>query len=1221
MPRDIDYLSLWDGQAKGVSLETLRQLARSRWGEEGVAGFAEAIDSLLSAGLVRGSGGVFYLTGAGLRRRKELATNVPQAGRHEAASAAKEASPAAQERPRGAASGAGPAEQTQEAEPVGTPVVTAKVRSSQPTARPPAAPTSELATLRRLLAYYADCVRYDERPSVVLYQDGYNRKFIPLVLFERWWPEDVGETCEITVPLRPEQSDFTCALARAEEDTLFLGYPLFVYPRGEEGGLLVPIFCIPASAEQNGMRLRVTLDFREADVNADWVQRRFSTPRERQEFLRSAGLVDLESESAEDRPRDLFCLPEVVAAVQAYCGKDLVCQELAPWRINPLTDLGRAKRGIHNAAVLFLSGRLKYGASLVRELRQILASASDSDLKKTALWRVLGPGERDTPAAGPLGDRPPTSPPQAAAPRASERATTSFEEPALGNRGEIFPPDPIPFLPYNYEQAEAIRRALQADVAVVTGPPGTGKSQVAANLLANLAVAGRSAVFASRNHKALDAVVPRVNALLRDRTVIFRTRDPDSGELFSWKNAVDQILAAPADLHAEGDRASLAGQIADLLCRRRQALEEGEAWTALERDLGRAQWDWDHRTEKLSAETIERLRTNRDLPPHSSVECVKRLLQRYPQSRWPWIGGLKRLVWRWMYGLCAGRHVRQLLPACSAFGLAWPARMDGPEAIEQAGNTLKTLSTYRQLHELAQQIQQLRDKARSLRSLESIRQEVVRLEERLREKGPDLLAAELRRRFGRLRAEERRALIQMRNVLGQIQDCTAGQERAVRWQRFFEQQFSLLVRCFPLWAIPSLSARRGLPLAPAMVDTVILDEASQCDIASAVPLLFRAKRAIIIGDPNQLRPVHNMKKARNEYLLRRHGIPLPQFAHCDFLQSSLYDVAAAAPAAGQPILLRDHFRCHPAIASYCNRLVYKGQLRVLTDPTGLCVPRGYRPGIVWTEVLGQALPGDASGAICPEEIEAVGSELSRLLVQDGFEGTVGVVTPFREQAKRIRDWAERHLPAEPLRRAEFVAATADGFQGDQRDVILCSPVYQPGLPEGSAWYVTSTETRNLWNVAVSRARAVLHVLGNRKRCQESAALHLRLLAEAETPAVPPDQPVFESVWERRLYEACVAAGLKPLTQYPLAGYRLDLAFPQARLDVEVDGERYHRDTSGRRKAEDLWRDLTLKGAGWRPLRFWVYELKEDIAGCVQRIMEHLSAARQPPEENPDQPAP
>jgi very-short-patch-repair endonuclease len=528
------------------------------------------------------------------------------------------------------------------------------------------------------------------------------------------------------------------------------------------------------------------------------------------------------------------------------------------------------------------------------------------------------------------------------------------------------------------------------------------------------------------------------------------------------------------------------------------------------------------------------------------------------------------------------------------------------KSVQILNESVGTLLHYLKLHALNENIKNLQEKIKSLKPLSETCCQVEDIHHRARELAPNLLQLALRKRFGRLLPEERRRMLQMRNSQALVQKGGTGEGMRIRWQRFFEDQFDTLIKCFPLWAIPSLSARHGLPLAPAIVDTVVLDEASQCDIASAIPLLYRAKHAVVIGDPNQLRPVHNMRGARNEHLMRKHGVLVPNLAHCDFLQSSLYDVAAAAPAAGDPILLRDHFRCHPQIAEYCNQLVYDGRLRVLTDTTRLRVPRGRKPGILWTEVKGTAESGGFRGAVCRQEIEAVGRELKRLLADEAFEGTVGVVTPFREQAKRLNDWAYTNLTAEALRRAEFVAATADGFQGDQRDVILCSPVYQPGLPQGAEWYVTSHETRNLWNVAISRAQALLHILGNRQMLLGSDVPHLlRLASPPALPDAEPGKPVFESVWERRLYDACVAAGLCPITQYPLAGCRLDLAFPGARLDVEVDGERYHRDAGGRRKAEDLWRDLAIRAAGWTPMRFWVYELRDDMAGCVQRIKAHM----------------
>jgi hypothetical protein len=52
----------------------------------------------------------------------------------------------------------------------------------------------------------------------------------------------------------------------------------------------------------------------------------------------------------------------------------------------------------------------------------------------------------------------------------------------------------------------------------------------------------------------------------------------------------------------------------------------------------------------------------------------------------------------------------------------------------------------------------------------------------------------------------------------------------------------------------------------------VIDEASQCDIASALPLLFRAKAAVIIGDPKQLRHISAIPPRRDRELLHKHNL-------------------------------------------------------------------------------------------------------------------------------------------------------------------------------------------------------------------------------------------------------------------------------------------------------------------------------------------------------------
>jgi len=101
---------------------------------------------------------------------------------------------------------------------------------------------------------------------------------------------------------------------------------------------------------------------------------------------------------------------------------------------------------------------------------------------------------------------------------------------------------------------------------------------------------------------------------------------------------------------------------------------------------------------------------------------------------------------------------------------------------------------------------------------------------------------------------------------------------------------------------------------------------------------------------------------------------------------------------------------------------------------------------------------------------------------------------------------------------------------------------------------------------------------------------------------------YQSPWEKVLADALETAGIAVVPQYPIAGRFLDLATTSPKkVDIEVDGESVHRTARGGRKDDDYWRDLQLQSLGWQVCRFWVYELREDLAACVRKVRKMLES--------------
>lgn len=178
------------------------------------------------------------------------------------------------------------------------------------------------------------------------------------------------------------------------------------------------------------------------------------------------------------------------------------------------------------------------------------------------------------------------------------------------------------------------------------------------------------------------------------------------------------------------------------------------------------------------------------------------------------------------------------------------------------------------------------------------------------------------------------------------------------------------------WAVTNLSIRR-FPTGPELFDLVIVDEASQCSIPDVLPVLFRAKRALIIGDPMQLAPVITLKPAQVAEIRRKVGVSASWLEEHRITYHRHSAFHAFETATRDSLLLDEHFRCHPAIAAVSNEQFYGGKLTVLTDVAKL--RRLPRPVILWADVSGDARRGRGGSWMNETEAELVHRSVEYLL--------------------------------------------------------------------------------------------------------------------------------------------------------------------------------------------------------------------------------------------------
>ena len=128
------------------------------------------------------------------------------------------------------------------------------------------------------------------------------------------------------------------------------------------------------------------------------------------------------------------------------------------------------------------------------------------------------------------------------------------------------------------------------------------------------------------------------------------------------------------------------------------------------------------------------------------------------------------------------------------------------------------------------------------------------------------------------------------NLIIKAQDGNQRTDRSI-WAKYHKllPEVTNILSCL---AVTSLSVRNRVPFEEGFFDLVVIDEASQCDIASALPLLYRAKRAVIIGDEKQLNHISAVSESQDLHLLEKHRLD-EKFISWSYAGTSLFRLAAS----------------------------------------------------------------------------------------------------------------------------------------------------------------------------------------------------------------------------------------------------------------------------------------------------------------------------------------
>lgn len=278
--------------------------------------------------------------------------------------------------------------------------------------------------------------------------------------------------------------------------------------------------------------------------------------------------------------------------------------------------------------------------------------------------------------------------------------------------------------------------------------------------------------------------------------------------------------------------------------------------------------------------------------------------------------------------------------------------------------------------------------------------------------------------------------------------------------------FQKILSAFPIWLCDLTSLYDILPLKKELFNIAIIDEATQCDITTSLPLFHRAQNVIIFGDENQLRHFSFLSYSKQLTLFKESCKNSQDFRYevHNYRDLSILDlVNNSLTSQKHTCLLDEHFRSTPENIAFNNEEFYNGNLKLMQATRSLlekCIYLFFVDGKQDTRGVNHE-----EAAVILKSIDTIARE--EQLLGSTQKTTIGVITPFQKQSEYLENFLYDNLLTEIFDDHKLKIGTPYSFQGGERDVVFISFTVSNDSHGGTIRYL---ERPDMFNVLTSRCR-------------------------------------------------------------------------------------------------------------------------------------------------------